>query len=109
MRQFASALIGAVAFIAIVTTPGAEASFPCADLNFDSSVDSLDSLLVLQLTAGLLTLEELFGETEVERAFPIADVNNDGVINSLDALFILQYSAGLLETLPECYLGPGPS
>jgi hypothetical protein len=60
-------------------------------VNCRGGVSSIDALLVLQLSAGLLSslaCQEL------------ADVNGDGTVNAIDAALILQYDAGLLDSLP---------
>jgi len=60
------------------------------DVNCGGAVDSIDAVLVLQLSAGLVA--SLVCDQN-------ADVNHDGRTNSLDAALILQYSAGLLDHL----------
>jgi hypothetical protein len=59
----------------------------CGDVNDNGSVDSVDALLVLQLSAGLIQT--------VPNA-PSADVNHSGTINPIDAQLILQEGAGLI-------------
>ena len=57
----------------------------------DDQVDSIDALVVLHYSAGLLT------------PLPCADrgdVNGDGFVDALDASLILQHVAGLLPELP---------
>jgi alpha-tubulin suppressor-like RCC1 family protein len=61
------------------------------DANCDGGTDAIDSVLVLQLGAGLI------GTLPCDEA---ADVNEDGSLNSLDAALILQYVAGLIDGLP---------
>lgn len=58
------------------------------DVNKDGSINSLDALLVLQHSVGIITLDS---EKQA-----LADVNKDKNINSLDALKILQYSVGII-------------
>ena len=71
-------------------TPTATPEKPCGDVNDDGLVNSLDSLLILQLEAALIaTLPNL----------PSADVNGDGVVNSLDSNFILQFVVGFIPSL----------
>ncbi|MCH8849655.1 MAG: right-handed parallel beta-helix repeat-containing protein [Chloroflexi bacterium] len=61
------------------------------DVNKDGMTNSLDGLLVLQASAGLIPAVP----------FPDnGDVNLDGVIDSLDAVLILQFNAGLIDSLP---------
>ena len=57
----------------------------------DDRVDSIDALVVLQYSAGLLSSLPCF-----ERA----DVNGDGSADALDAALILQHVVGLLPDLP---------
>jgi hypothetical protein len=61
------------------------------DVNCNGVADSIDALLILQRTAGLLS--SLACEEN-------ADVNGDGEIDALDALLVLQYVAGLIDSLP---------
>jgi hypothetical protein len=56
------------------------------DVNCDGATNPIDSLLVLQYSAGLIA------SLGCRQA---ADANGDGVINSLDAALILQFDAGL--------------
>lgn len=72
-------------------TPTPPPSASTGDVNCNSSVDSIDAALVLQLVAGLVS--SLPCEEN-------ADTNGDGTINSIDAALILQFSAGLIGTLP---------
>lgn len=58
------------------------------DVNLDSAVNSTDSLLILEHSAGKKTLN---ATQKVA-----ADYNSDGYINSMDALFVLQKAAGLI-------------
>jgi CSLREA domain-containing protein len=61
----------------------------CGDVNDNGSVDSVDALLVLQLSAGLIST--------VPNA-PSADVNHSGgAPNAIDAQLILQEGAGLIQ------------
>ena len=57
----------------------------------DGIVDSIDALVVLQYSAGLITSKPCSDS---------ADINRDGSIDSLDAALILQHVAGLLPKLP---------
>ena len=61
----------------------------CADANNDGATNSLDSLLVLQYSAGF------FGSLWITPVYPDTDGNGD--IDSRDAALILQVEAGLLE------------
>ena len=61
------------------------------DVNCDQTVTAVDSALVLQLDAGLVSSLSCLEN---------GDVNGDGRSNSLDAALILQYVAGLLARLP---------
>lgn len=59
------------------------------DANGDGVVNSVDALLVLKQSAGLI---------KQDGAYSLAmDSNKDGVVNSADALLILKYSADLLK------------
>jgi hypothetical protein len=60
------------------------------DVGCDGQVNSIDAALVLQYSAGLVTLLACQGA---------ADVNGDGTVNALDAALILQYDAGLIPSL----------
>jgi hypothetical protein len=62
------------------------------DANCDHTVNSVDSAVVLQASAGLVSAPPCPAT---------ADVNGDQSFNSLDSVLILQFSAGLLT-----YLGP---
>lgn len=59
----------------------------CGDVNDDGLVNSVDSLLILQLTAALITTLDNIAS---------ADVNNSGDITSVDAALILQKEAALI-------------
>jgi len=61
---------------------------PRGDANCDGVVNSIDALLVLQLSAGLL--DSLGCQQQ-------ADVNVDGRANAIDAALILQFTAGLID------------
>jgi hypothetical protein len=61
------------------------------DVNCDGHVNSVDSALILQASASLISSLPCAGN---------ADVNNDGLADSRDALLILQYEAGLIHSLP---------
>ncbi len=71
------------------TLPGQPAL--SGDANCDGRVDSIDSLLILQYTAGLVAT------LPCPQA---ADVTNSGAVGPIDATLILQYSSGLLPALP---------
>ncbi|MFQ6073151.1 MAG: dockerin type I repeat-containing protein, partial [Methanosarcinales archaeon] len=55
------------------------------DLNGDNKVTSLDALMALQMSVGLIPVDMR------------ADVNRDNKVTSVDALMILQASVGLVE------------
>ena len=61
------------------------------DVGCDGTVSSLDALVLLQFSAGLVGSLPCLQN---------ADVNGDGSIDSLDAVLILQFVAGLLGSLP---------
>ena len=61
------------------------------DVNCSDGVDSIDSLLILQLVAGLLN----------QLSCPQnGDTNDSGSVDSIDATLILQLVAGLIPQLP---------
>jgi len=70
------------------------------DANCDQRVNSVDSAVVLQASAGLITSPACAAT---------ADVNGDARINSLDSALILQYAAGLLDHLGPPLEGCEPS
>ena len=61
------------------------------DVNHDGKINSVDALLILQHSVGLITL---YGND-----LACADVNKDKAINSSDALRILQYATGVIGNL----------
>jgi hypothetical protein len=61
------------------------------DSSCDNLVTSVDSALILQLVAGMLSSLPCYEN---------ADVNGDGRVDSVDSLLILQYVAGFLHLLP---------
>ena len=61
------------------------------DANCDGERNALDSILMLQLFAGLKLLVPCQS---------VADVNGSGVIGPIDAMLVLQYDAGLISHLP---------
>lgn len=70
------------------------------DVDCNGSVNSIDASLILQFTAGRLSLLSCPSA---------ADVNDDGSANSIDALFVLQFDAGLISSFPTCDLTASPS
>jgi alpha-tubulin suppressor-like RCC1 family protein len=67
-----------------------EPPVPPGDANCDGRTNSIDSALILQLSAGLLT------SLPCEDA---ADVSGDGSVNAIDSALVLQFVAGLLAEL----------
>ena len=61
------------------------------DVNCDGEVNAIDSVLILQLVAGML--DELACSEN-------SDTNADGSTDAIDAALVLQLSAGLLGELP---------
>lgn len=74
-----------------VTVEKKESQKELGDVDHSGKVDSLDALIVLKITASLIT--------PTERQERVADVNGDGKVDSLDALLILKYVAGLITEL----------
>jgi len=64
---------------------------PAGDANCDRSVDSIDALMMLQLTAGLIPSLPCQQE---------ADTDGDGQITAIESALVLQFAAGLLPALP---------
>lgn len=97
------AVVTVVAALAFVSarpgTDGALAAGLTGDANCDGQVDSIDALVTLQLTAGLIDTVDCPEN---------ADVNGDGEINALDAALILQHVADLIQ-LPEPDKTPEPT
>ena len=58
----------------------------------DGVIDSIDALVILQYSAGLIASKPCADN---------ADVNGDGSADALDATLILQFVAGLLPKLPS--------
>jgi parallel beta-helix repeat protein len=63
------------------------------DVNGDSLVNAVDSQLILQLVAGLISEDQLANVSS-------GDVDGNGEVNAVDASLILQFEAGIIETLP---------
>jgi hypothetical protein len=62
------------------------------DANCDREINSIDALLILQITAGLI------------QALPYlvnGDANEDGIVSAIDATVTLQFGAGLVDRLPS--------
>ena len=68
------------------------------DVDCSDRVDSVDAGIVLQITAGLITIHRY---TQFAYCWDHADmdVNRDAVVDALDAVLILQYHARLLDRL----------
>lgn len=60
------------------------------DVNDDGLINPIDAALVLQFSAGILSVLPTSDR---------GDVNQDGIVNAIDAALILQFAAGLLTTL----------
>ena len=75
----------------VTTTPTQSPANLTGDSNCDQQIDALDTLALLQFSAGLLAVLPC-GEA--------ADVNGDGSSNALDGALILQYVAGLITDFP---------
>jgi len=65
-------------------------SIGIGDVNCSEEIDSIDSSLILQYGAGLISTLECIDD---------ADTNGDTYINSIDSSLILQFSAGLIDSL----------
>ena len=65
---------------------------PAGDANCDRYVDSIDALMMLQLTAGLIPSLPCQEE---------ADADGDGQITAIESALVLQFAAGLLAALPH--------
>lgn len=72
-------------------TPDPTGPIPTGDANCDRYVNSIDALLMLQLTAGLISSLPCQQE---------ADADGDGQITAIESALILQFVAGLLPALP---------
>jgi hypothetical protein len=72
-------------------TPTPTPSCAPGDASNDSSVSSLDALLVLQFASDIL--DDL-------PCPPGGDADMNGTVNSIDAALILQFRAGLIDSLP---------
>lgn len=68
-----------------------------ADVNCDSSVNSLDALLILQVSARL---------SDSLPCLQNADANDDGAVDAVDAALVLQADAGLLALPPPFPVTP---
>lgn len=66
------------------------AMYTLGDINGDGSINSIDALAALKISA------KLHEATESE--FGAADVTRDGSVNSIDALTILKYAAKLIDS-----------
>jgi len=70
------------------------------DVNGNGTINSIDALFTLQLSAGLIPPWGLCCPDTAPQTFKAAEVNDDGQVNSIDAVLILQFSAGLVPSLP---------
>jgi hypothetical protein len=70
-----------------VTPTPTRAATACGDVNGNGSINPVDALLILQLSAGLIP--SLMNAAS-------ADVNHNGTINAIDATLILQEAAGII-------------
>jgi alpha-tubulin suppressor-like RCC1 family protein len=80
---------GTACLVPVAVTGAAD--FPVGDANCDRATNSIDSAVVLQFGAGLISSLACAAQ---------ADVNGDHNVNSIDSALILQYEAGLIPTLP---------
>jgi hypothetical protein len=70
-----------------VFSEGVTPRFAIADVDCGGSINAIDAALVLQLSAGLVSVLD---------CMDAADLNFDHVINAIDAALILQIDAGLI-------------
>lgn len=77
--------------VATPAQPPLTGPIPIGDANCDRYVNSIDALLVLQLTAGLISSLPCQQE---------ADADGDGQITAIESTLVLQFAAGLLPSLP---------
>ncbi|MBI4091899.1 MAG: hypothetical protein HY427_01695 [Candidatus Levybacteria bacterium] len=83
-------------------TPTVPPSSLCGDVNGDGKINSVDSALILQKEAGLITF--------TPAQLIAGDVNGDGRVNSVDSSLVLQYEAGLISSFPGgCPSSPRPT
>ena len=61
------------------------------DANGDGSINALDSLVILQFSAGMIPV---LPHPEV------SDTSGNGSVDPLDALLILQFAAGMIDHFP---------
>ena len=73
----------------VIEREGDTMHYTYGDVNDDGFIDTIDTLLIMQYTAGNAEL------TPVQ--LMAADVNGDGCADVVDALMILQYNAGTLD------------
>jgi hypothetical protein len=86
----AAALLIAITTALVGGTAASAHSIGLGDVNCSEEIDSIDSSLILQYSAGLVQTLECMDD---------ADVNGDTNVNSIDSSLILQYSAGLIDSL----------
>ena len=95
-------VIGAILATTVGMRSAHSAEKVLGDANCDTTVNSVDASVILQLEAGLLWPNRYSPPFDPAPILPCpfnADVRGGGDITSVDAALILQYSAGLLPQL----------